>query len=73
VTDWPALIQRLEDAGMRHIDIATCCERSENWVGMLKRGIIKQPPHAQGESLLELERNVSRRTQDPAVRLSLGV
>ncbi len=59
--DWPALIQRLEDARMRHVDIATYCERSEGWVGLLKRGVIKQPPYPQGVLLQELDQQVSRR------------
>lgn len=53
MTDWPALIAQLEQH-MRHIDIAAACGRSENWVGQLKRAIIKEPPHSIGVILLAL-------------------
>lgn len=72
VTDWPAIIAHLEQR-MRHIDIATYVERSEGWVGLLKRGVIKQPPYEQGRLLIELAHRhgyVSQRTQDPQVQVS---
>lgn len=67
MTDWPALIAHLE-RHMRHIDIAVHCERSEGWVGLIKRGLIKDPPHTQGQALIELAGQYSiepmERTQD---------
>ena len=70
MTNWPRLIRQLE-RHMRHIDIATCVDRSEGWVGLLKRGTIRQPPYEQGRLIVELcERyaiEVSRETQYPQV------
>lgn len=79
--DWTALIQRLERY-QRHLDIGLEVGRSESWVGLLKRGIIPQPPHWEGEKLRAMDRDlaqriaaqvaniprcVSRETQDPQV------
>jgi len=70
VTNWHAIIAHLTDRGLRHIDIAVYVERSENWVGFLKRGVIKQPTYEQGRLLIELAEKhgyVSQETQDLAV------
>lgn len=73
MTDWPALIARLQKR-MRHIDIAIACGRSENWVGQLKRGEIKEPPHSVGETLIALDagncvaRGTCTKQQDSAVQ-----
>ena len=74
MTDWPLLIAQLE-RHMRHIDIAVYCERSENWVGMLKRRVIKEPPYAQGKLLIELAAQhgyVPHETQHPAAEDTQG-
>jgi len=75
VIDWPALVEYLSSRGMRYLDIAVYVDRSENWVGYLRRGVIKQPTYEQGRLLLELAaqhgyEKVSReslQTQDLAV------
>lgn len=70
MTNWPAIIAHLTACGLRQIDIAVYCERSENWVGYLRRGVIKQPTYEQGRLLLELAAAhgyVSQETQDHAV------
>lgn len=67
MTDWAALICELE-RHMRHLDIAIYVDRSEGWVGLLKRGTIRQPPYEQGRLLIELHAQVSRGTQHPQVR-----
>lgn len=68
--DWQALIARLE-RHMKHIEIGAYCGRSEGWVGLLKRGAIKEPPHPQGEMLLKLDvrfsSDASQETQYPQV------
>lgn len=68
---WPRLITQLE-RHMRHLDIAMCVDRSEGWVGLLKRGTIKQPPYEQGRLILELcarySIEVPRETHDPQVQ-----
>ena len=73
MTDWPAIIAHLESRRVRHIDIGAHVDRSEGWVGLLKRGIIRQPPYEQGVLLIELAERygyVSRHPQDPQVALS---
>ena len=70
MTDWPAIIAHLERHRVRHIDIAAHVGRSEGWVGLLKRGIIRQPPYDQGVLLVEMATKfgyVPRRTYDPQV------
>lgn len=63
MTDWPALIARLEAAGMRHIDIAIAVDRTERWVGMVKSGQIKGDALDVGVELYKLDAKVSRETQ----------
>lgn len=56
MTDWPALIARLERVGrMRHIDIAVAVGRSEGWVGRLKRGQFREPSYSVGVLLMHLD------------------
>jgi hypothetical protein len=69
MTDWSLLIAQLE-RHMRHIDIAAHCDRSEGWVGLVKRRIIKDPPYTQGQQLIELAAQYGiapRETQHPQV------
>lgn len=69
--DWHDLIRQLEGKRLRHIDIAAYVFRSERWVGMLKAGLIKDPPHTQGVMLLEMARVYAitpRETQDRSVQ-----
>ena len=42
---------------MRHVDIAAAVGRHPNWVGMLKRGQIQDPPFSVGCILIELDEN----------------
>jgi hypothetical protein len=69
MTDWPLLIAMLE-RHTRHIDIAVYCERSEGWVGMVKRRIIKDPPYTQGQLLIELAAQYGIAPRDSATSSS---
>lgn len=52
--DWGAIIQRLERR-LTHTQIGAKVGRTESWVGQLKRGFIKEPPHSVGEALKALD------------------
>jgi hypothetical protein len=72
VTDWRAIIAHLERHRVRHIDIGAHVGRSEGWVGLLKRGTIRQPLYDQGVMLIALAREYGyfeRKTYDPQVRV----
>lgn len=69
--EWSNLIAYLSRRGLRYIDIAAYVGRSEGWVSLLRRGVIREPTYEPGRRLIEMARrygyDVSRETYDPQV------
>jgi transcriptional regulator with XRE-family HTH domain len=69
MTDWPAMLEELRQAGVTQAYIAQYVGMTESAVGQLKRGLISEPKYSRGVLIIELHAEIcdSRETENISV------